>query len=78
MSVYRTIGPLVFEALVGCHDIFILGKNPIKLRQHPDMSMAVDWDGHVKHQFKLTKTNVLSWIPLKLSQIWISTVCLKA
>ena len=33
-----------------CHDILILGKSPIKWRQHPDMTIAVDWD--VKHQFK--------------------------
>ena len=30
----------------------MLGKNPIKWRQRPDMTIAVDWD--VKHQFKQT------------------------
>ena len=38
------------EALVGCHDILISGKSPIKWRQRPDMTIAVDWD--VKHLFK--------------------------
>ena len=28
----------------------MLGKSPIKWRQHPDMTITVDWD--VKHQFK--------------------------
>ena len=33
---------VIFQALVGCHGILILGKSPIKLRQRPDI--AVDWD----------------------------------
>ena len=33
----------------------MLGKCPIKLRQRPDMTIAVDWG--VKHQIKQTKTN---------------------
>ena len=37
-------------ALIGCYDILILGKSPIKWRQRHDMTLAVDWD--VKHQFK--------------------------
>ena len=37
----------IFQALVGCHDILNLGKSPIKWRQRPDMTLAVDWD--VKH-----------------------------
>ena len=37
----------IFQALVGCHDILIFGKSPIKWRQRPDMTSAVDWD--VKH-----------------------------
>ena len=36
------------QALVGCHDILILGKSPVKWRQHPNMTLAVDWD--VKHK----------------------------
>ena len=44
---------VVYEAHFDCHDIQILGKSPIKWRQHPDMTFAVDWD--VKHQFKQTK-----------------------
>ena len=43
----RTIGPMV-----GCYDILILDESPIKWRQRPDMTLAVDWD--VKHQFKQT------------------------
>ena len=34
-----------------CNDVLI--KRPIKWRQHPDMTMAVDW--YVKHQFEETK-----------------------
>ena len=44
---------VIFQAFVGCHAILILGKSPIKWRQRPDMTLAVDWD--VKHQFKQTK-----------------------
>ena len=40
------------EAHFECHGILMLGKSPIKWRQGPDMTFAVDWD--VKHQFKLT------------------------
>ena len=43
---------VIFKALVGCHDILIWGKSPIKWRQRPDMTFDVDWD--VKHQFKQT------------------------
>ena len=43
---------VIFRALYECHDILMLVKSPIKLRQHPDMTIAVDWD--VKHQFKQT------------------------
>ena len=27
---------LIFQALVGCDDILILGKSPVKWRQHPN------------------------------------------
>ena len=50
------VGWVIFEALVECHDIFILGKCPIKWKQCPDMTMAVDWD--IKHQFKQTSTGL--------------------
>ena len=40
------------EAHFECHDILMLGKSPIKWRQRPDMTIAVDWD--VKHQFNQT------------------------
>ena len=48
----------IFQALVGCHDIIILGKSPIKWRQRPDMTLAVDWD--VKHQFKHIQSNQIN------------------
>ena len=35
---------VIFEAIVGCHAILILDKSPIKWRQSPDMTIAVDWD----------------------------------
>ena len=41
---------VIFEALFGCHDYLILGKNPIKWKQHPDMTMTVDLN--IKHQLK--------------------------
>ena len=56
---------VMFEALVGCHDI-ILGKSPIKWRQRPDMVMAVDWD--VTNQFKQTnKSKKRMYIPVQCS-----------
>ena len=39
------------EAHFECHAILMLGKSPLKWRQRPDMTIAVDW---VKHQFKQT------------------------
>ena len=46
ISLFGLVG-WIFQALVGCHDILILGKCPIMWRQRPDMTLAVDWD--VKH-----------------------------
>ena len=43
---------VIFVALVGCHDILILGKNLIKWGQRTDMTIAADWN--FKHQFKHT------------------------
>ena len=37
------------EAHFECHDILLLDKSPIKWRERPDMTIAVDWD--VKLQF---------------------------
>ena len=34
----------IFEAYFECHDILMFGKSPIKWRQRPDMTFAVDWD----------------------------------
>ena len=51
ISLFGLVG-WIFQALVGCHDILILGKSPIKWRLRPDMTLAVDWD--VKHLFKQT------------------------
>ena len=42
----------IYDAHFECHDILMLGKSPIKWRQCPDMTFAVDWD--IKHQFKQT------------------------
>ena len=49
------LGGYIYEAHFECHDILMLGKSPIKWRQHPDMTIAVDWD--VKHQFKQNQTH---------------------
>ena len=35
---------VIFKALVGCHDVLILGKSPIKWRQCPDMTKAANRD----------------------------------
>ena len=43
------LGGYIYEAHFECHDILMLGKNPIKWRHRPDMTIAVDWD--VKHRF---------------------------
>ena len=47
------MGGFIYEAHFECHDILMLGKSPIKWRQRPDMTVAVDRDE--KHQFKQTK-----------------------
>ena len=54
-QVYRSlIGLLEWlylcEAHFECHDILMLGKSPIKWRQRPDLTIAIDWG--VKHHFK--------------------------
>ena len=41
-----------YEAHLECHDILMLGKSPMKWRQRPDMTIAVNRD--VKHQLKQT------------------------
>ena len=43
---------LIYEAHYEYRDILLTCKSPIKWRQRPDMTIAVDWD--VKHQFKQT------------------------
>ena len=62
---------VIFQALVGCHDILILGKSPIKWRQRPDMTLAVDWD--VKHQLKQTNKQVLKYMYSGVIQVFQST-----
>ena len=42
--------------------MLMLGKSPIKWRQRPDMTIAVDWD--VKHQFKQTHNQTWSITPI--------------
>ena len=58
---------IICEALFGCHDILILDKSPIKWKQRRDMTLAVDWD--VKLQFKQTKKNFPSPIPLRFRMV---------
>ena len=50
----------------------MLGKSPIKWRQHPDITIAVDWD--VKHQFEqaIQQTSILEDRTLYLFQLhWL-------
>ena len=54
----------MFGALVGCHAILILGKSPIKWRQRPDMTIAVDWG--VKLQSKLVRSSIRSYMYIRL------------
>ena len=37
----------------GCHDILMLGRSPIKWRQRPDMTIAVDWEAKPQIKLKL-------------------------
>ena len=34
----------IYESHFECHDSLMLDKSPIKWRQRPDMTIAVDWD----------------------------------
>ena len=54
------------DEFVGCYDILVLGKSPIKWRQRPDMTLAVDWD--VKHLFKQGKKEFISLLILLVAQ----------
>ena len=58
------MGVFIYEAHFECHVTLIMGKSPIKWRQRPDMTFAVDWD--VKHQLKQTQNFVFflrrSWV----------------
>ena len=61
---------VISEAFVGCHDILILGKSPIKWGQRPDMTLAVDWD--VKYQLKQSNKQKMGFaglFPIFLSLI---------
>ena len=51
------LGCYIYEAHFECHDILTLGKSPIKWRQRPNMTIAVDWD--LKHQFKHTNKSII-------------------
>ena len=57
---FRLCRMVIFEALVGCHDILILNKSPIKWRRRPDMTLAVGWD--VNHQGKQRNKLVIQWL----------------
>ena len=62
------LGAYIYEAHFECHHILMLGKSPIKWRQRPDMTIAVDWD--VKHQFKKNKKMVITKLfELKENQV---------
>ena len=51
---------VIFEAIFGCHDpghdVLILGISPIKWRQRPDMTIAVDCDHTIKETLEQKKT----------------------
>ena len=47
---------LISEAFFSCHDVLILVKSPIKGRQRPVMTIAVDWG--VKHPITISKTTM--------------------
>ena len=51
------LGWLYLKHFIGCHDVLILGKSPIK-RQRPLMTITVDRD--VKHQSN-KQMNKLRW-----------------
>ena len=42
---------VIFKVRFGCHEMLILGKSPIKLRQRYDLTISVI-DCDVNHQFK--------------------------
>ena len=44
----------IYDAHFECHDILMLRKSPIKWRQRPDMTIAVDLD--LKHHLKQTNS----------------------
>ena len=52
------MGGYIYEAHFEYRDILMLGKSPIKWRQRPDMTIAVDRD--VMHEIKQTKQNLLA------------------
>ena len=56
---------VIFEELFGCHEVLILGRSPIKWRQHSDLTIAVDWD--VKRHFKQTIKNKTAYTMKSLS-----------
>ena len=69
------LGGYIYEAHFACHDIVMLGKSPIKWRQRPDMTIAVDWD--VNHEFNQNKQRILLSKPRVgeptsgLSRLWL-------
>ena len=54
---------MVYEAHFECHDILMLGKSPIKWKQRPDMTIAVDWDvkHHIKKQINFSERFLPLW-----------------
>ena len=48
---------LYFQAYFGCHDILMLGKSPIKWRQHPAVTIALDWDKTIRKKDSIKFSN---------------------
>ena len=36
----------MFQAHFGCNDILKFGRSPLKWKQRPDITIAVDWDAN--------------------------------
>ena len=65
----------MYETHFACHDILMLGKSPIKWRQRPDMTIAVDWDARkASNQIKLSECFTLCC--MDTYQV-LSSVCTK-
>ena len=66
------VGGYLYEAHFECHDTPMLGKSPIKWRQHPDMTIDVDWD--VQHSFKQTNKQTNHIFQYKVCELKVNLV----